>query len=420
MATSGSVGGLTCGLTLKSHSGRDDCSMTATVPATGTTTRSIDPARALIDAAALTIARRRQRPATPAALAKRVIPGFTIVPTTALISDVLLDAITQPDRRYVLSCPPRSGKSLLASVVAPLFALMRDHDASVIVKSYADTLALEHSGQARRLVTEHSGLLGFEVDQSKSAVDRWLVAGHRGGVLSGGILSATTGFGVSSGGVLVVDDPIKGAAEADSPAYRRRLLSAFRADLMSRLHPGAGCVVISTRWSADDLIGNLTSEDDTRWCRINIPAIATAGVPDALGREPGAAVISALGRDSEGFAEIRRAVGSRAWAALYLGAPSTDEGSVIRADWMDSHRWPAAPARPTRIVVAVDPAESGEGDETGIIGASLAPDGTVCLIADVSSSPRMPGPTGLSSWRSPWAQVRSWSKASVRRPRTSG
>jgi len=50
---------LICGLTLKSHSGRDDCSMTATLPATGTTTGTIDPVRVLADTAALTIARRR-------------------------------------------------------------------------------------------------------------------------------------------------------------------------------------------------------------------------------------------------------------------------------------------------------------------------------------------------------------------------
>lgn len=35
-------------------------------------------------------------------------------------------------------------------------------------------------------------------------------------------------------------------------------------------------------------------------------------------------------------------------------------------------------------MVGVDPADSGEGDETGIIAASLSADGTVALIADVS------------------------------------
>lgn len=363
----------------------DDESMTATVV---TVTDTADWPGDLIAAEALAAARRRDRPATPAALARRVIPGFAVVPTTALISDVLLDAIHNPDRRYVVSCPPRSGKSLLASVIAPLFALMRDPDSGTIIKSYGDQLALEHSGQARRLVTEYGDLLGFTVDQSKSATDRWLVARHRGGVLSGGIMAATTGFGVTEHGLLIVDDPIRGAADADSPAYRRRLLDSFKADLLSRLHPGASCVIVSSRWHPEDLAGSLLAEADqggTRWTHVNIPAIATAGIRDDLHREPGTPMTSPLGRDLAGFDEIRRAVGSRAWAALYLGSPAAPEGSMIRAEWIDAHRLPAAPARPSRVVVAVDPADSGKGDATGIIGASLTSDGTVCLVADVSA-----------------------------------
>jgi hypothetical protein len=292
-----------------------------------------DAARTLIDVMALSASRSRQRPATPAALGKRVVPGFKIVPTTALISDVLLDAIRNPDRRYILSTPPRSGKSLLASVIAPVFALMGDHDSNAIIKSYSDVLAEEHSREARRLIAEHSDLLGIELAPDKTAVGRWRVAGCRGGMLAGGILSSTTGFGASS--LLVVDDPIKGAAEADSRAYRRRLLAEFKASLLSRLHPGASCVVVTSRWHAEDLAGELLGEPEGAWRHVNVPAIATAGVADALGREPGTAVVSALGRDLEGFREIQRAVGSRAWAALYLGAPSTDEGSLIRSEWLD-------------------------------------------------------------------------------------
>ncbi len=337
---------------------------------------------AVVGVEMIAASRSSRRPATPAELAARMLPGFTVVPAVALISDVLADAIGNPDRRYVLSMPPRTGKSQLASVVAPLFALMLDPDASVVVKSYGDALAQEHSGQARRLVGDYAGLLGFSVDQSKSAVDRWLVAGRRGGVLAGGIGSPTTGFGAS---LLIVDDPVKGAAEADSPAHRRRLVSAFRGDLLSRLHPGASCVVISTRWHPEDLSGELLAEDGSRWTHVNVPAISTAGVPDALDREPGQAVTTALGYTAADFERIRQAVGSRAWAASYLGTPSIPEGSLILADWLDAHRLPAAPARPTRIVVAVDPADSGQGDATGIVAGSLAPDGTVSLIADASA-----------------------------------
>ena len=37
-----------------------------------------------------------------------------------------------------------------------------------------------------------------------------------------------------------------------------------------------------------------------------------------------------------------------------------------------------------KTVVGIDPADSGEGDETGIVAASAYADGTVCVIADAS------------------------------------
>ena len=52
-----------------------------------------------------------------------MIPSYRVTPTIKLISDALHDAITNPDRRYILSCPPRTGKSVLVSQIGPVFAL---------------------------------------------------------------------------------------------------------------------------------------------------------------------------------------------------------------------------------------------------------------------------------------------------------
>ncbi|GAB3241569.1 hypothetical protein GCM10027535_55660 [Mycolicibacterium hippocampi] len=57
---------------------------------------------------------------------------------------------------------------------------------------------------------------------------------------------------------------------------------------------------------------------------------------------------------------------------------------TIKAAWIDTWRLPAAPPGTVKIVVGVDPADSGQGDETGIIAAALTADGVVALIADVS------------------------------------
>ncbi|NVN51693.1 terminase family protein [Mycolicibacterium hippocampi] len=337
----------------------------------------------VIGARALVSARSRRRPASPAELAKRMIPNYRITPTIALISDAIADAVANPDRRYIISTPPRTGKSVLTSQVGTVFALASNPDAMIILRSYSDSLAEEHSRAARRLIEDHGELLGISLSTDKASVGRWQLANARGGLLAGGILSGATGFGAD---LLIIDDPIKNSVEADSAAYRRRLSNEFRASLLSRLHPGASVLVVATRWAELDLSGELMAEDGSRWQHINVPAISTAGVPDALDRAPGIGMTTALGeRTVEDFQEIQRAVGSRAWAALYLGVPSTPAGTLIRADWLENWRMPAAPPRPIKTVVGVDPSDSGSGDSCGIVAASIASDGTVAVIADQSA-----------------------------------
>ena len=170
-------------------------------------------------------------------------------------------------------------------------------------------------------------------------------------------------------------------AEADSPAHRRRLSSSFQSEIQPP-EPGAGRLVIGTRFNELDIIGELLTEPG--WVHINVPAVSEAGVPDALNRKPGVAMISALGRTAEGFAEIERAVGQRAWAALYLGVPSAPEGGLIHRAWLDDWRLDVAPPRPVATCVAVDPSDSGQGDAAGVVACSMTDDGVVCLIADRS------------------------------------
>lgn len=338
--------------------------------------------RTLVAARAVAAGRAGHSAETPAQLAKRLIPGYRITPALGLISDALTDAITGTDRRVIISVCPREGKSTMVAVVGTLFALSRNPDERVILTSYADSLAQEHSRAARDLVSEHSDLLGITLAPDKTSAGRWRVDGRAGGLLAAGILSGITGFGAD---LLLVDDPVKNAQEADSAAQRRKVLHEFRSTLMTRLHPGASVVIIGTRWHEADLIGSLLADESETWQHINIPAIAEAGIPDALHRAPGIAMTSALGRTPEQFDDMRRSVSSRSWYALFQGVPSSPEGGLIKRDWLDSWRLPAAPSSPFKTVVGVDPSDSGSRDSCGIVAASLTLDGTVAVIADISA-----------------------------------
>ena len=143
-----------------------------------------------------------------------------------------------------------------------------------------------------------------------------------------------------------------------------------------------GLVSHNTRWHPEDLAGKvlagekLLDPSERTWRHLNIPAIAEEGIPDALGREPGTPMVSA--RDTpeakRNFAQTRKQVGERTWYALYQGSPRNPAGGIFQRAWFDP-RLPQPPSYPVASVVGIDPADSGEGDETGIVCGMLYHDG---------------------------------------------
>lgn len=343
-------------------------------------TNVTDRVRLLLAARWLAARRAARLPASPIGLAQRLIPGYRVTPALALLSDELERAVTEPEVRLLITTPPRTGKSKLTSQVLPVWALARNPDLEVMGVSHGDDLALEHSREARRLVRDNGSVLGFKLAQDKSSAGRWRVDGQAGGMWAGGIMSGNVGFGSD---LLLLDDVVKSAQEADSPAHRRRVSAEFHSSLMSRLHPGGSVVLVMTRWHPEDLAGELLAEGG--WRHVNIPAVAEVGVADVLGRRPGVAMISALGRTAAGFAELRRAVGERVWFALYEGVPSPVEGGLVQRSWFEEWRLESVPGLPVRTVVGVDPSDSGRGDACGIVAASLMGDGSVVVTHDVSA-----------------------------------
>lgn len=151
---------------------------------------------------------------------------------------------------------------------------------------------------------------------------------------------------------LIIDDPIKDRAEADSEIIRATCWDWWIESLSTRLAPGAPVVLILTRWHQEDLAGRLlAAEDGHLWRVINIPAEAESD-DDLLGRQPGEYMISARGRTAAQWEAIRTRVGARTWAALYQGRPSPAEGDLLKRDGWARYDRPQWIERPdgTRIV----------------------------------------------------------------------
>ena len=306
-----------------------------------------------------------------------------MTPTIALLSDLAVRSVVEPDQRDIVTTPPRTGKSRLLAIWTVVWALAGNPDLQIVLVSYSDELAQAHSREARQLIAEHADVLGIQLSPDKTAVGRWRVDGHKGGLLATGINSGVTGFGAD---LLIIDDPVKDATEADSAAHRRRVVSEYRSTLSTRLHPGGSVLLVMTRWHEQDLAGELLDAEPDVWQHTNIPAVSETGVPDALGRERrGVAMTSALGYTPDHYAAARRTSGERTWFSLYQGVPTPPDGGLVHRDWFDQWRLSTPPVDPVLTVVGVDPSDSGRGDSCGIVATSVGSDGVVAVLADRSA-----------------------------------
>jgi predicted phage terminase large subunit-like protein len=96
-----------------------------------------------------------------------------------------------------------------------------------------------------------------------------------GGLRAVGVGSGVTGLGAK---LIVIDDPIRGRADAESAVLRQKVWDWFSDDIYTRLEPDGAIILIQTRWHEDDLAGRLlrASEEEggEKWDVVSFPAIA--------------------------------------------------------------------------------------------------------------------------------------------------
>jgi predicted phage terminase large subunit-like protein len=278
-------------------------------------------------------------------------------PAHELLAEAL-DAVVRGEiTRLIAMAPPQHGKSELTSVRAPAYWLGRRPDDPVILTSYAASLAESKSRQARQVVesTEFAELFpGVVTRRDSRAVDHWELDGRRGGMLAAGVGGPVTGHGGLLG---VIDDPFENWEQSQSQTIRDKVWEWYRTTFRTRIWENGAIVLIATRWHEDDLAGRLLREQRGEWKVLRLPALAETqqerddansrlglpvGAADALGRAPGEPLCPTR-FSREALEQLRRDVGSQAWASQYQGSPRAPEGNRFRRQWLPIVD--AAPAR---------------------------------------------------------------------------
>lgn len=310
-----------------------------------------------------------EMPESPLAQALELDEAYRVVPHLSLLSDRLALANADRERgisrKVLVAMPPRHGKTEMISVYLPLWLLRRDHRLKIGIISHSPNLAATWGRRVRRMVERHGAQLGLSIAPDAGAVSEWETP-EGGGVTSRSIGQALAGVGFN---ILIIDDPTRDFAAAHSAAARQSVWEWYTANATTRLEPPSLIIVVQTRWHEDDLTGRLLSPehegDPGEWERIILPALAShdpaKGETDPLGRAPGEPLLSPLVANETPeqalarFDQLRRDIGSYAWASLFQQSPAPAEGAIFNVGWW--RYWTLDPSKVTGDgrVVLLDP-----------------------------------------------------------------
>jgi predicted phage terminase large subunit-like protein len=262
--------------------------------------------------------------------------------------------------RCLLNVPPRTLKSIVASVALVAWLLGHDPTKRIMVATYSLDLARQHHNQCRQIMESewYQRLFpGTCIDDRENRALEFVTTkgGGRKAVSVGG---SVTGFGAH---LIIIDDCMK-AEDARSQTARDAVKLWCDGTLMTRMNDAGGGAVISIqqRLGEDDLSNHLLEKGYHHVC---LPAIAEKAALIPLGRgrfhrrEPGD-LLDPLRFPQAVLDGLRRDYGPAVFAAQYQQSPVAPEGNLLKWDWFKHYSEKYERADFQKIVQSWDTANS--------------------------------------------------------------
>lgn len=179
--------------------------------------------------------------------------------------------------KLCLQAPPQHGKSwTVEDFVA--WVIGRNPDLKVIFASYADSLGVRINKHLQRTIwrPEYQKLF----PRTQIGLPGWICnndlfefVGRSGSFRNVTVNGGVNGHELNLG---IIDDPIKGRAEANSTDIRNKTWNWFVDDFFARFANSAGMLIICTRWHVDDLVGRFIERYPGEITTLRYQAIAEA------------------------------------------------------------------------------------------------------------------------------------------------
>ena len=176
-------------------------------------------------------------------------------------------------KRYSASLPPRSGKSYTVSCFCA-WTFGKDSTTSIMRNTHTAGLADTFSNDVKDIIRSEKfrrifGVFTFVQDK----VEQWKLKTAKHGVsyFCGGVGGNVAGLGCR--GIAILDDSIKNVEQAQSSLQLQKVWDWYTGVHRARMEKGCAEVHIGTRWSDDDVIGQLEKDIGFFEAQTIIPAL---------------------------------------------------------------------------------------------------------------------------------------------------
>jgi predicted phage terminase large subunit-like protein len=269
--------------------------------------------------------------------------GWFFLDVTARLQKFYEDLEAGNRPKLIIQAPPQHGKS---EAVTDFIAWLsgKDPEKRTIYASFSERLGVRANLKMQRTMGADRYRRIFETrlnernittvsGQSLRNKEILEYVNHTGYFRNTTVQGSITGEGLDLG---VIDDPIKGRAEANSPTTRAKSWDWFTDDFFTRFSENAGLLMILTRWHVDDPAGRMIAKFGEEIQTVVYKAIATTDEPH---RHEGEPLFPEL-KSAEFLHERKATMDSSSWEALYQQSPTIIGGNIFKDEWWQYYKIP--------------------------------------------------------------------------------
>lgn len=286
---------------------------------------------------------------------------------------------------YIIQAPPQHGKSV--QIVEFLSWLVgHNPDLKMIYASFSERLGIRANLRLQRIFDSpiYQKIFPETKINSKSAVtisaqylrNREIMefVDHQGFFRNTTVRGPITGEGLDIG---IIDDPIKGRAEANSETVRNSTWDWFTDDFFSRFSDQAGTLMILTRWHVDDPAGRLEKTESN----VKVFKYQAVATQEEEFRSEGEALFPEH-KPIDFLLKRKALMASASWESLYQQNPYIEGGNLFREEYWRYYRQADLPRYFDEIIQSWDMAFKDKIENDWVVGLVMARKGANYYVLD--------------------------------------